>query len=312
MAADQSVMRAVFVSEPGGPEKLLFTKSEPIPVPSDGEVLIKHSYAGVNFADVYYRQGIYRAPKGYPLILGLEAAGVVTAAEGTNTTGIRVGDRVIYLGFSGYADYSVQAASSCIKIPHGLSDEDAVGVFLMGMTALSLVQEAYPVQKGQTVLVHAAAGGLGLLLCQLIRSIGATTIGTAGGPEKCAIAEENGAHHVIDYKDLAQPRWEDQVMLLTGGEGVDVVSWVLFSFLFGKEGRKGGAEIKKEQPTDFSKILGLRYSGKGHVGREPEGDEKERQGGVLWLSKWADTGVRPRPPDIQESFGLQTRIEAMD
>ena len=102
-----------------------------------------------------------------------------------------------------------------------VSDEDAVGGFLMGMTALSLIKESYPVKKGETILVHAAAGGMGLILCQMLRDMGCTVIGTAGGPEKCALAKENGATHVIDYKATGGPSWVEQVMKLTNGEGVD-------------------------------------------------------------------------------------------
>lgn len=155
------------------------------------------------------------------MIIGQEAAGTVAAVEGSNAQGFKVGDRVVWIKSGGYAEYTAINADRCIKIPDGLSDEDAVGSFLMGMTALSLIKEAFEVKKGTTVLVHAAAGGMGLLLCQLLKQVGAYTIGTASTEEKCELAKKNGADVMVNYKE--NEAWVDEVMKLTDGKGVDVV-----------------------------------------------------------------------------------------
>jgi NADPH2:quinone reductase len=219
-----STMKAVVLTEAGGPEKLEYTEKQPLPNLYEGQVLVKNTFAGVNFIDTYFRTGYYPSPSGYPLILGQEAAGVIEKVEGPNLFALEKGDRVVWIAQGGYAEYTALPARQVIKIPSGVTDEDAVGAFLMGMTALSLVKEAFLVQKGHTVLVHAAAGGVGLLLCQILKDIGAITIGTAGGPEKCALAKENGATHVIDYRATSGPSWVAQVKELTNGEGPDVVS----------------------------------------------------------------------------------------
>ena len=219
-----ATMKAVIIEKTGGPEVLQYTTDAPTPTPKDGEVLIKNHIAGINYIDTYFRSGLYPSASGYPLILGQEASGVVSAlGPNADKHGLAVGDRVVWIKMGGYAEYTVCPADKVAKIPSGVSDEDAVGGFLMGMTALSLVQESYPVQKGDWVLVHAAAGGVGLLMCQILRSMGARMIGTAGGPEKCALAKENGAEFVIDYKKTEGPTWVEQVKEITGGRGVDVV-----------------------------------------------------------------------------------------
>ncbi len=129
----------------------------------------------------------------------------------------------MWMNLGAYAEYSAVPAEKTIKIPDGISNEDAVGGFLMGITALALVREAYPVQKGEWVMLHAAAGGVGLIMCQLLRAIGARTIATAGGPEKCELAKKNGADHVIDYKSAGGPKWLGEDKRLTDSEGVAVV-----------------------------------------------------------------------------------------
>ena len=217
-------MKAIVIEKTGGPEVLQYTTDAPTPSPKDNEVLIKNHVAGINYIDTYFRSGLYPSASGYPLILGQEASGVVSAlGPGADKHGLKVGDRVVWIKIGGYAEYTTCPADKVAKIPDGVSDEDAVGGFLMGMTALSLVQESYPVQKGDWVLVHAAAGGVGLLMCQILRSMGARMIGTAGGPEKCKLAKENGAEFVIDYKKTDGPSWVEQVKEITGGRGVDVV-----------------------------------------------------------------------------------------
>jgi NADPH:quinone reductase len=215
-------MKAVVLPEIGPSSKLQFTDSQPLPTLKPGQLLVKNAYAGINYIDTYFRSGLYPSAVGYPMILGQEAAGVVAdvSSEG-DTLGFKAGDRVVWIAQGGYAEYTAVPAHRTIKIPEGLSDDQAVGGFLMGMTALSLVRESYPVQKGDKVLVHAAAGGVGLLLCQLLRDIGAFTIGTAGSPEKCKLAEQYGANVTIDYN--ANTNWVEKVKELTDGNGVDVV-----------------------------------------------------------------------------------------
>ncbi|KAI1608090.1 NADPH2:quinone reductase [Exophiala viscosa] len=221
MSSIPSKMKAILVNKNGGADVLEYTDSHPVPSLSDGQVLVKNHFAGVNYIDTYFRTGLYPAPAGFPMIIGQEASGTVAKIEGSSEYGFKEGDRVVWIARGGYAEYTAVPEKSVVKIPDGVSDEDAVGGFLMGMTALSLVKEAYPVKKGETVLVHAAAGGMGLLLCQILRDMGVTVIGTAGGPEKCALAKENGATHVIDYKSTDGPSWVEQVLKITDGKGVD-------------------------------------------------------------------------------------------
>lgn len=216
-------MKAVVVEQTGGPEELRYKTDYPTPNPGEGQVLVKNEAIGINFIDTYFRKGLYPLSS-LPAIIGQEASGTVAAVgPGSSSLGINVGDRVVWMQSGSYAEYSAVAAEKTIKIPDEMSGEDAVGGFLMGMTALTLVREAYPVRKGDWVMLHAGAGGVGLLMCQLLRAIGARTITTAGGPEKCELAKKNGADHVIDYKSAGGPHWLDEVKRLTDGEGVAVV-----------------------------------------------------------------------------------------
>lgn len=240
MSSIPSTMKAIVVNEVGGPEKLQYSDSTPVPALQDGEVLVKNEYAGVNYIDTYFRSGLYPISK-FPIILGQEAAGTVAATKGS-TLGLKEGDKVVYMKQGSYAEYTSVPADKVLKIPSGLSPDIAVGGYLMGMTALSLLREAYPVKKGETVLLHAAAGGMGLLMCQLLRDMGVTTIGTAGGPEKCKLAKENGATHTIDYRATSGPSWVEQVMKLTSGKGVDAVYDSV-----GKDTWEGSLEVVKRK-----------------------------------------------------------------
>jgi NADPH:quinone reductase len=213
-------MKAILLTEAGDTSKLKYTTDQPVPKLSDGQILVKNNIAGINFIDTYFRTGLYPSPTGYPMIIGQEAAGTVAAVQG-NSSGFKEGDRVVWIKTGGYAEYTAVAADRAIKIPDGVSDEDAVGCFLTGMTALSLIKEAYPVQKGDKVLVHAAAGGMGLLLCQLLKDVGAYLIGTASTQEKCDLAKANGATVMVNYKE--NENWVEKVKELTDGKGVDVV-----------------------------------------------------------------------------------------
>ena len=214
-----SNMRAIVVNKTGGPEVLEFQSSHPVPSLSSGQVLIRNKFAGINYIDTYFRSGLY--PSTMPVILGQEASGTVAAVKG-DSYGLKEGDRVVFIKQGCYAEYTAVNADRVVKIADDVSDEDGVGGYLMGMTALSLVQESYPVQKGDWVLLHAAAGGVGLLMCQILKSLGAHTIGTAGGPEKCQMAKDAGAEYMIDYKDSSVD-WLERVKEITKGEGVAVV-----------------------------------------------------------------------------------------
>ncbi|KAL9110202.1 MAG: hypothetical protein Q9227_005263 [Pyrenula ochraceoflavens] len=221
-SAIPKTMKAVFVEKTGGPEVLQYREDYPVPEPKENEVLVKNNFSGINYIDTYFRTGLYPSPK--PEVLGREAAGTI-ASVGSSTSSsapsFSPGDRVVWMHNSSYAEYSAVPTEKVLKIPDGVTDEQAAGGLLMGMTALSIIRESYAVKKGDTVLLHAAAGGVGLLLCQLLRKVGAYVIGTAGGPEKGALAKENGADVVIDYR--AEKDWLGKVKELTKGEGVDVV-----------------------------------------------------------------------------------------
>lgn len=210
-------MLAIQVKEPGGPEVLTPTEL-PTPEPKDGEALIQIKAIGVNFIDVYFREGRYPAP--LPFVDGQEASGVVTAV-GPNVTSVKVGDRVAYTGVLGsYAEYASVAASKLVQIPDALSYEDAAAAMLQGMTAHYLVYGTYKLQAGETALIHAAAGGVGQLLVQLGKEIGATVIGTAGSEDKCKLALEAGADECINYSNSD---FEAETMRLTDDKGVHVV-----------------------------------------------------------------------------------------
>lgn len=222
-----SQMKACLLTRIGGPEGFKVSEQVPRPVASKGFVLVKNTVASVNYVDVYFRQGHYPSAKTSDLILGQEAAGIIEDVPEGAPSDLKRGDRVVWLWQGGYAQYTAVPFSQVIKIPPGVSDENAAGVFLTGITALALTTDAHLVQTGETVLIHAAAGGLGLLLCQLLRDRGVTVIGTAGGPEKCELALKFGATHVIDYRK--DHDWATKVHELTDGKGVDVVSFHISS-----------------------------------------------------------------------------------
>lgn len=202
----------------GGPEALEWTQLTTA-APGPSEVRIEQRAIGVNFIDTYYRSGLYAWPS-TPLIPGAEAAGVV-AEVGAEVRDFKVGDRVAYtLPVGAYRTHRVIAAERLVKLPEAIAFDVAASVMLKGLTAQFLLTTCYPVKAGDTVLVHAAAGGVGLLLGQWLHALGAISIGTAGSPEKCAVARSNGYTHVIDY------RAEDfvaRVKEITAGKGCEVV-----------------------------------------------------------------------------------------
>ena len=210
-------MKALRAQSPGGPEVLRY-EDVPRPEPKAGEAVVKIEAAGVNFIDVYHRTGAYKAS--FPLTLGQEGAGTV-AAVGPEVAGVRVGDRVASVAMAGsYAQYAAAPAEKLVALPERISFEQAAAAMLQGMTAQYLTSSTYLLKAGDTCLVHAAAGGVGQLLCQVAKIHGATVIATAGGQEKTGIALQAGADEVIDYKT---EDFEEKVKRITGGKGVRVV-----------------------------------------------------------------------------------------
>ena len=210
---------AIAAAKAGGPE-VLHEIDLPTPTPKAGEVLVKHNAIGVNFIDTYFRSGLYPWPVDKDLVLGSEAAGTV-AALGEGVTGFAVGDRVAYTIPNGaYVSERVIEARHLVRLPDGVSDEVAAAAMLKGLTAHYLLHRSFRVEKGQTVLFHAAAGGVGLIAGQWLAARGVTAIGTAGGPEKCALAAQHGYAHTIDYKS---GDFVEQVREITRGEGVHAV-----------------------------------------------------------------------------------------
>jgi NADPH2:quinone reductase len=190
----------------------------PVPQPKANEAVVKLAAAGVNFIDVYYREGRYKAP--LPFVLGQEGAGVVTAV-GTEVKSVKVGDRVAWTAQLGsYAEYAAVPADRLVPIPPGVSDHEAAAAMLQGMTAQYLSHDTYPLKKGETALVHAAAGGVGLLLVQMAHNLGARVIATVSTEDKAKLARGAGADEVILY---TQADFEAETKRLTGGKGVDVV-----------------------------------------------------------------------------------------
>ncbi|MBI2073919.1 MAG: quinone oxidoreductase [Gemmatimonadetes bacterium] len=210
-------MKAVRIHTTGGPE-VLRHEDVPQPAPGPGQAAIRVEAAGVNYIDTYHRSGLYRLP--LPATLGQEGAGTVTAT-GSDVTAVRPGDRVAWTGIPGsYADYVVAPADRLVSVPNGLSLEQAAATMLQGMTAHYLACATYPLGPGDTCLVHAAAGGVGLLLTQIAKLRGARVIGTVSTDEKARLAREAGADHVIRY---TEQDFEADVKRLTENRGVQVV-----------------------------------------------------------------------------------------
>lgn len=211
--------KAIKVHANGGPDVLSFEDNDP-GRPGSGQVLIRHNAIGLNFLDTYYRSGLYPAPNGFPLIPGGEAAGVVLET-GEGIGWLKAGDRVAYsIPLGAYTEERVVPADRLVKIPDGISDEQAAAVMLKGMTAEYLLRRTFKVKRGDTVLYHAAAGGVGLILGQWAKHLGATVIGTAGSAEKITLAKENGFDHVINYRDKD---FVAEVKAITDGKLCDVV-----------------------------------------------------------------------------------------
>jgi NADPH2:quinone reductase len=210
-------MKAIQIRQVGGPEVMEVTEL-PVPQPTANQAVVKLAASGVNFVDVYFREGRYKAP--LPLVLGQEGAGVVTSV-GAEVKSYKAGDHVAWAGqFGSYAEYAAIPADRLVPIPRGVSDQQAAAAMLQGMTAHYLSHDTYPLKRGETALVHAAAGGVGLLLVQMAHAIGARVIATVSTEEKAKLAREAGADEVIIY---TQADFEAEGKRLTGGKGLDVV-----------------------------------------------------------------------------------------
>ena len=209
--------KAVRFHKQGGPELMQYEDVQ-VGDPGPGQVRIRHTAIGVNFVDIYQRSGLY--PMQLPQVAGNEGAGVVEAV-GQGVTELKAGDRLAYTGLPGsYCDARIVPADRMVKLPEGISEEQAASMMLKGLTVHYLIFTTYPVKKGETVLWHAAAGGVGLIACQWLKALGVTVIGTAGSDEKCALAKAHGAEHVVNY---SRENFVERVMSITGGKKVPVV-----------------------------------------------------------------------------------------
>ncbi len=210
-------MKAIQVKKPGGPEALQLVEI-PVPQPKPNEAVVKVAASGVNFIDVYHREGRY--PVALPFVIGQEGAGVVSAV-GAEVKAVKPGDRVAWTSIMGsYAEFVAVPADRLVKVPPGVSDREAAAVMLQGMTAHYLAFTTFPLKRGDTALIQAVAGGVGLLLVQMAHHLGARVIGTASTEEKAKLAREAGADEVILY---TQVDFESETKRLTQGKGVDVV-----------------------------------------------------------------------------------------
>ncbi|KXX78401.1 putative quinone oxidoreductase [Madurella mycetomatis] len=222
-------MSGILIAETGGVEVLQYKTDLPVPEPKEGEILVRNEFIGVNYIDTYFRTGLYPAP--LPLITGKEAAGTVVSAHPSVSDAFPAGTRVAFIGDRTYAEYVTVPSATAAALPEGLSTETAAAALLQGLTALTFVREAAGLTKpslglseGPWALVHAAAGGTGSMLVQMLSTMGARVIGTAGGPEKCEIAKQNGAQWVVDSHNTNPG--EDvvsKVKEITGGHGVDLI-----------------------------------------------------------------------------------------
>jgi NADPH2:quinone reductase len=209
--------KAVRFHKTGGAEVLQLDEVQ-VGAPGQGQVRVRHTAIGVNFVDTYQRSGLY--PMQLPQVAGNEGAGVVEQV-GSGVTTLKAGDRVAYTGQVGsYCTERLLPADRLVKIPDGVSDEQAASMMLKGMTVQYLIHRTYPVKAGDTVLWHAAAGGVGLIACQWLKALGVTVIGTVGSPEKAKLAKAHGCEHVVDY---SKEDFVARVKEITGGKGVPVV-----------------------------------------------------------------------------------------
>ena len=222
--------KAIIIHETGGPEVLRWDEYDP-GQPGRGEVLLRHEAVGLNFIDVYHRTGLYPLPS-LPAIPGMEGAGVVEAV-GEGVSELIAGDRVAYAGLppGAYAEVRIMPADRLVKLPESISTRQAASMMLQGMTARYLLHGCYQVTAGDRILIHAAAGGVGLIVCQWAKYIGATVIGTVGSPEKADLASGHGCDYPILYRD---EDFVQRVKEITEGKGVDAVYDSVGQFTFMK------------------------------------------------------------------------------
>jgi NADPH2:quinone reductase len=212
-------MKAVQIAKTGGPEVLEYTEI-PVPTLAAGQVLVKNQFSGINYIDTYFRSGLYPAPF-MPLTMGREASGEIVSVH-DSVSRFTPGTRVAYMAgapSATYAEYTAVDAEKVVAIPEGLSSEEAAAIFLQGLTAWTFIREAGEVKPGQWTLVHAAAGGVGTLLVQMLRSVGAKIIATASTAEKLELAKKNGADYLVNSNDDIVAKVKE----ITGGHGVDAI-----------------------------------------------------------------------------------------
>ena len=210
--------KVVRIRQVGGPEVLRWEDVD-VGNPEAGQALIRQTAAGLNYIDTYYRTGLYPVTS-LPVVLGMEGAGVVEAV-GQCVREVSVGDRVAYcMAIGGYAERRLVQARVLVRLPDGISDEQGAAMMLKGCTAQYLLRRTYTVKPGETILIHAAAGGVGLIACQWAKHLGATVIGTVGSPDKAAVAQAHGCDHTINYKT---EHFVERVQEITKGAGVPVV-----------------------------------------------------------------------------------------
>jgi NADPH2:quinone reductase len=211
--------KGIQIHQHGGPEALVYEDVE-VRAPGAGEVRLRQTAIGLNFIDVYHRTGLYPVPQ-LPSSIGMEAAGIVENV-GEGVSSLKVGDRVAYAGMpvGAYVSERVVPASMLVKLPEKISDEQAAAMMLQGMTVQYLIRSTYRIKSGETILLHAAAGGIGLILCQWAKALGVTVIGTVGSREKAELARAHGCTHTILYNE---ENFTDKVREITSGEGVPVV-----------------------------------------------------------------------------------------
>lgn len=212
------MVQAIRIQQPGGPEAMQWQEID-LPAPGPGQARVRHTAVGLNYIDTYHRSGLYALP--LPSGIGMEGAGIVEAV-GPDVKDLVEGDRVAYAAGppGSYSEARIIAADRLVKIPDGISDQQAAAMMLKGLTTQYLIRRTYKVKQGDTILMHAAAGGVGLILCQWAAALGATVIGTVGDEKKAELAKAHGCHHTILYK---QEDFVERVKEITGGKGVPVV-----------------------------------------------------------------------------------------
>lgn len=213
-----STVQALQIERQGGPEVVQVVPIAAPTLPGSGSIIVRNEYAGVNMIDTYHYSGLYKLNT--PIVIGQESAGVVEAVD-PDVTSVKVGDKVVQYGGGSYTEKQLLEAERVVKIPDGIDTKTAAASYLQGLTALTLLKEAHPVKKGDWILVTAAAGGVGLLLCQMGRAFGANVIAVTSTPEKCQLAKAHGAHHALQYNTSNPDAYISQILSITNNHGID-------------------------------------------------------------------------------------------